>query len=130
MRGRLDRATNLPLVDLVLNGAPVTLLVDTGFTGPIAIGLDCSERIGLRPGAKRGLSRTAGGPAEFTQSTSHVLWFDRERETTVLIWKTDTVGPVDGLIGARFLIGYILVVDFNEGDVTIKDPALLHTLEE
>jgi predicted aspartyl protease len=130
MRGRFDYERNLPLIDLVLNGEPVTLLVDTGFTGTIAVGLDCSERIGLQPGTKKGLSKTAGGPAEFTQSTSRVLWFDGERETTVLIWKTDTVGPVDGLIGAKFLVGHILIIDYNEGDVLIKNPALLSTLGE
>lgn len=130
MRGRLDVFTSLPLIDLALNGTSVTLLIDTGFTGPIAIGLDCAERIGINLGEEREVSKTAGGDAVFSRSKSRVSWFDSERHTNILVWESRTLGPVDGVMGVAFLIGYILVVDLNEGDVLIKNPTLLSTLDE
>lgn len=124
MRGRLSESTNVPLLDVVLNGIPVTVMVNTGFTGEIAISLGTLAKVGLDVGTQVEFSKTAGGDAEFIRTRATISWFDTMREIEVLVWQKPQLGPVDGFIGVQALIGYILVIDFNEGDVVIKNPAL------
>lgn len=124
MRGRLHVGTGLPIMDLTVNGTPLSCLVDTGFTGDLAVGVGMANHLSLVSGYQWHVSETVAGGAEFTTSQASIDWFGSIRPIGVIIYPRERVGPVDGIIGVHLLIGHILVVDFNEGDVLIKDPAV------
>ena len=124
MKGYLDRDTSYPLIDLIVNGHTVTCLIDTGFTGDLALGIDMADTLSLDLSAESSFSKVAGeGRVPTKESSAHVKWFDQSREVGVTVFSSETVGPKDGIIGVHMLIGYILVIDLNEGIVVIKNPA-------
>lgn len=129
MRGYLDRVTNYPLIDIVANGHTLTCLIDTGFTGDLALGIDLAHMLNLDLSAESSFSKVAGeGRAPTKESSAHVKWFDQSRDVGVTVFSSETVGPKDGIIGVHMLIGYILVIDLNEGIVVIKNPAFREVL--
>lgn len=123
MRGALHAKTGLPIIDLTVNGITLSCLVDTGFTGDLAIGIKVANDLSLVSSHQWHVSETVAGDAEFTTSQARIDRFGSTRPLGVIIYPRERVGPVDGIIGVHLLIGYILVVDFNEGDVLIKDPS-------
>lgn len=128
MRGSLHESTLMPIITLKINGVNVSCLVDTGFTGDIAIGLDTEKKLRSKPAGGILYSKTVGTDAPYRKTTTRVEWFGENRTAHVFAFKRSQVGPVDAIIGVHFLIGYILLVDFNEGSVVIKNPALREAL--
>ena len=124
MRGHLDSRMR-PILPLQVNGVTLNFLTDTGFTETLAIGLDVANMLCITQSRKVFYSQTAGGFAPFRTGICILNWFNGRIPVTVMVWQTPQVGPVDGLIGVGLLIGFILVADFNEGVLEIKDPALL-----
>lgn len=122
MRCTLD-ARNRPIITLTVNHQSIVCLIDTGYTGNLAIGLDCARSLGIEPEPERFSSETAGSRAGFKIGSASIRWFDRAVQAQVHVWEAASVGPVDGILGVNFLVGYILTVDFNEGEVSIQDPA-------
>jgi predicted aspartyl protease len=114
---------NRPLALLRINGKEQAFLIDTGFNSSLAIGMDAAHDLHISPSGPTYYSDTAGSPASFRFALAQVEWFGSLREVEVCVWKANSIGPVDGLIGVRFLIGYILTIDFNEGTVSVVDPA-------
>lgn len=92
------------------------------------MGLELTRELGLDLSPETAYSRVAGGSNPTKNSYVWITWFDRTREVGATVFLSDTVGPVDAVIGVHLLIGYILVVDFNEGEVVIKDPSLREAL--
>lgn len=128
MKGMLARVPNYPLIELEINGRKYGCLIDTGFSGDIAMGLELARELGLDLSPETAYSRVAGESNPTKNSYVWITWFDRTREVGATVFLSDTVGPVDAVIGVHLLIGYILVVDFNEGEVVIKDPSLREAL--
>lgn len=110
-------------MDLRVSGTCISCLIDTGFTGPLAIGLDVARLLNIHPHPAKHISDTAGGDAGFRVGHASIEWFDQHRGIDVFVWDKPSIGPLDGLIGVQLLVGYALIVDFNEGDVLIKDPS-------
>ena len=128
MRGYIDPATNYPLIELAVNGRTLACLIDTGFTGDLAVGQEKARELGLGLTGQKHFSKTAGGDILTRSVDATLLWFGHSRDIRATVFPQDGIGPADGLIGIHLLIGYILVIDLNEGDVVVKDPSLLTTL--
>jgi predicted aspartyl protease len=125
MEGYLDRASNRPVIELEVNYKKMPCLIDTGYTGFLATGKNIVEDLGLqlRPEVKQSeladMSR-----ADFRTAVTQVFWFDRYRLMEVQVFLTRRVSPVPLILGVEALIGYILLVDFNHGRVSIRDPSM------
>ena len=114
---------NRPLVELNVNGQVKKFLIDTGFTGNLAVGEKIASELDIHPKSRRYPAETAGGSAGFRIGYANLLWFGASRYIGVHVWETVSIGPVDGIVGVNLLVGYIPNVDFNEGLVSITDPA-------
>lgn len=122
MRGHID-PDQRPMMVIGLENEQLMMLVDTGFTGTIGVGLDTARRLGLNTSRTELFSDTAGGRVPYRTSTAMLRWFGRRIPVLVLVWQSGRLGPADGLLGAGMLTGYVLIADFNEGNVEIRDPA-------
>lgn len=122
MRGYLDGALR-PILPIAVNRQPIELLVDTGFTDTIAIGLDVAKLLSIHTSRIVLYADTAGGRVPYRTGTAVIKWFGRRIPVEVLVWQTARLGPVDGFLGIGILVGHVLVVDFNEGYAEVRDPA-------
>lgn len=124
MRGSLDQRNMMPILPLQTSAGISDFLVDTGFSGDLAVDPDIASllRLQTRPTIKYSL--TGGGGAAYRDAYTEIEWFGQSRIMHVVAWTHVRDGLSKALIGVHAFIGYILVVDFNAGIVTVKDPAI------
>lgn len=118
MRGSLNETHMMPLLPLQTSAGISEFLVDTGFSGDLAMDPDIASLFRLRTRPTIKYSLTAGGGAAYRDAFTEIEWFGQSRVMHVVAW----IQVRDRL--SKALIGYILVIDFNEGVVIVKDPAL------
>ncbi len=124
MRGSLNASNMMPILPLQTSAGINDFLVDTGFSGDLAVDPDIASilRLQTRPTIKYSL--TAGGGAAYRDAYAEIEWFGESRTMHAVVWTHVREGLSKALIGTHAFIGYVLIIDFNEGVVTVKDPAI------
>ena len=115
--GRLEPWVEISVADSRGNLHAIQVVVDTGFTGWLALSTDFSERLGLRRVGRRPASLADGSENEYRYYEGNILWHDRLRSISIIALDADP------LIGTQLLTGCRLTVEFRDGgDVEIQEP--------
>ena len=122
MEGRIDEL-NRPVLRVEVNDRPLRCLVDTGFNGFLWIDERVAQLIGVYQKGKVYESELADGrPAEFKIAVGSILWFDQPKNIPIHVFQGERHSNLDGILGTRLLIGYVLIADFNWGLVSVRFP--------
>jgi len=128
MEGFIDPDTGRPMIDLNAKIRKIRCLIDTGSTGYITMWSDLADELKLirRPQIHwTGLADQSQAP--YRTAPCEVEWFGVYRLVDAQVFMHKGSGVIDAVIGSGSLTPYILVVDFNHGRVSIRDPALILT---
>lgn len=118
--GRIDDSNQL-WVTLTVAGehsqSQIEALLDTGFTGEIQLPLQIAVPLGLKLAGVAPFRLADGELKHFMLFSASIHWGTKLRTVTATVVDTDTP-----LIGGGLLHGYVLVVDFDKRQLTIKEP--------
>lgn len=120
--GRIDERNQL-WVPLTVGGSTqkrkIEVLVDTGFSGELALPLQIAIPLGLQLTAA-GEYQYANGSRSIEMIFTGLLdWGSKNRLVAVNVLNTDVP-----LLGGGLLHGYSLLVDFKKKKLTIKEPGI------
>ena len=115
----------MPVMSVSIKGVRYDrALIDTGFSGFLAVDFDIGSQLDLRTSGPEKFARSAGGGAPYRDAFVDIEWFGQIRNVHVVVWQEVRTDLAKLVIGVGVLIGYVLLVDFNEGVVTVIDPSL------
>ncbi len=114
LAGRFDDLD--PFVDVVLEGlpGPVTVLVDTGFSGKLMLREEEIERLGLPRIGKDTFTTASGDEVKTTVHVASLSWLGETKRVPVLATKGNTA-----LLGMGLLFDCSLVMEPSRGVLRI-----------
>lgn len=92
-------------------------LIDTGFTGELVLPLSIAVPLGLRLAGATNYYLADGTVRPSMLFSALISWGTTSREVTATVLDTDAP-----LIGGGLLHGYVLNVDFEKRQLSIKEP--------
>lgn len=126
MFGTIDAGTNTPVMYLIVNSKKLFCTIDTGYNGyPWTDFLVARDLLRLdvvgEPDNEAVMADGSQTPFELVWTT--VEWFGRGIQIPIQVIFQPRGQKTHALIGTRLLLGYMLIADFNHGQVEIIDPA-------
>lgn len=120
LSGRIDEKNQL-WVPLIVGGLTqkrkIEVLVDTGFSGELALPLQLAIPLGLQLTAAGEYQYANGSRSIEMIFTGSLDWGSKNRLVAVNVLNSDVP-----LLGGGLLHGYTLTVDFKKKKLTIKEP--------
>ena len=95
----------------------ISALIDTGFTGELLLPLRIAVPLGLSLTGVADCHLANGSISQQMLFSASMSWGTQTRQVTV-----NVVDVEDALIGGGLLHGYVLTVDFQQKQLTIKEP--------
>ena len=99
------------------NQRTISALIDTGFTWELQLPLKVAVPLGLRLEGAAQYQLADGSVTKQMLFSASIVWGTTTRLVTLNVADTDTA-----LIGGGLLHGYVLLVDFEKKQLTIKEP--------
>lgn len=97
----------------------IDALIDTGFNGELLLPLQVAIPLGLQLAGAAPYRLADGSISQQMLFSASIDWGTTRRTATVNVVNSDTP-----LIGGGLLHGYILLVDFDKKQLTIKEPGV------
>lgn len=120
--GRIDERNQL-WISLTVGGSTqkrtIEVLVDTGFSGELALPLQIAIPLGLQLTAAGEYQYANGSRSIEMVFTGSLDWGSKNRLVAVNVLNSDVP-----LLGGGLLHGYILLVDFEKKKLVIKEPGV------
>lgn len=120
LSGQIDEKNQLWVAITVAgqhNQQTIPVLIDTGFTGELQLPLKVAVPLGLRLEGAAQYQLADGSMIKQMLFSASIVWGTTTRLVTLNVADTDTA-----LMGGGLLHGYILLVDFEKKQLTIKEP--------
>jgi clan AA aspartic protease len=95
----------------------ISALLDTGFTGELLLPLQIAVPLGLKLAGVAPYQLADGSISQQMLFSASVSWGTQTRPVTVSVLDVE-----DALIGGGLLHGYVLLVDFQQKQLIIKEP--------
>jgi predicted aspartyl protease len=127
-------ASNKPFVQVTVNGSvPQWFILDTGNNGNSIVAKECADRLALKRSAEQKRSIGAGSGTDVgISNTKQSVHLQALGETLTvaepLVVPLGHVArlegrPVDGLLGADYLAGHVVEIDYARNQITVRDTA-------
>ena len=126
-RWAFDPHSGKPLITISCNGRHLRCILDTGFSEFIWMERRVAERhqVYLPPGAEEFRAFTAGGnTVAYKLGYAGKMLFAEVLFEDVPIQVYEGRGNEHPLLGMRMLVGFVVMLDCNEGFTQIINPAL------
>lgn len=129
---------NLPIVEIEINGTPLSFIVDTGVKSTILFSLEEADSLQLRntaPVMLQGLGK--GGAVEALRSLNNKVRvgnaLDNDHDLYIIFDSTLNFSPrmgvpVHGILGNEFFKNFIVKINYANETITLYDPGK-HTLK-
>lgn len=123
---------NLPIVQVEINGTPLSFILDTGVKSTILFSLEKADSLQLRntsPVQLQGLG--AGGSVEALKSLNNKIKVgdavDRDHSLFIIFDSTLNFSPrmgipIHGILGNEFFQNFIVKINYSAEVITIYDP--------
>lgn len=122
LHGRIDERNQL-WVPLTVGGSTqkkkIEVLVDTGFSGELALPLQIAIPLGLQLTAAGEYQYANGSRSLEMVFTGSLDWGSQNRLVAITVLNSDVP-----LLGGGLLHGYVLLVDFEKKQLMIKEPGI------
>ncbi|GEM_PF-249814 len=120
LSGQIDERNQL-WVEITVAGQhnqeTIPVLVDTGFTGELQLPLKIAVPLGLRLDGVGTFELADGSRSRQMLFSASISWGTTTRLVTVSVTDSDTA-----LLGGGLLNGYVMLVDFEQKKLIIKEP--------
>lgn len=123
---------NLPIVEVEINGTPLSFILDTGVKSTILFSLEAADSVQLRntsPIMLQGLG--AGGSVEALKSLNNKIKvgnaIDRNHSLYIIFDSTLNFSPrmgipIHGILGNEFFQNFIVKINYSSKVISIYDP--------
>lgn len=95
----------------------ISALLDTGFTGELLLPLQIAVPLGLKLAGVAPYKLADGSISQQMLFSASITWGTQTRAVTVSVLDVE-----DALMGGGLLHGYVLLVDFQQKQLIIKEP--------
>ena len=120
LQGHIDNRNQLwvPIIVAGRHGQEsISALIDTGFTGELLLPLKIAVPLGLQLAGVAPCQLADGSISKQMLFSASITWGTQTRSVTV-----NVVDVEDALIGGGLLHGYVLLVDFQQKQLIVKEP--------
>lgn len=123
---------NLPIIEVDVNGTPLSFILDTGVKSTILFSLEAADSVQLRntsPVQLQGLG--AGGTVEALKSLNNTIRvgdvFDRDHDLYIIFDSSLNFSPrmgipIHGILGNEFFQNFIVKINYSSKVITVYDP--------
>lgn len=120
LHGRIDERNQL-WIPITVGGQygqqEISALIDTGFTGELLLPLQVAVPLGLKLAGAAPYQLADGSITQHMLFSASINWGTQTRAVTV-----NVVDVEHALIGGGLLHGYVLLVDFQQKQLIVKEP--------
>lgn len=123
---------NLPIIEVEVNGTPLSFILDTGVKSTILFSLEAADSVQLRntsPVQLQGLG--AGGTVDALKSLNNTVRvgdvFDRDHDLYIIFDSSLNFSPrmgipIHGILGNEFFQNFIVKINYSSKVITVYDP--------